>query len=88
MIALSVTIALSGSVMGSAYAMQDIVIENSPRSSYVPVSDAQASSDSMPDNPNAILPGTMSRNISDTSTMVSEKLVVTPEGDVQGYRDR
>ena len=45
MIALSVTIALSGSVMGSAYAMQDIVIENSPRSSYVPVSDAQASSD-------------------------------------------
>ena len=83
MIALSVTIALSGSVMGSAYAMQDIVIENSPRSSYVPVSDAQASSDSMPDNPNAILPSTMSRNNSDTSTMVSEKLVVTPEGDVQ-----
>ena len=37
----------------------------------------------MPDNPNATLPETVSENISDDSTVVSENLAVTPEGDVQ-----
>ena len=47
------------------------------------VDDAQNSSNSMPDNPNATLPETVSENISDDSTVVSENLAVTPEGDVQ-----
>ena len=37
----------------------------------------------MPDNPYATLPETVSENISDDSTVVSENLAVTPEGDVQ-----
>lgn len=66
-----------------AYAMQDIAIEDTPSSFAETVDDAQNSSNSMPDNPNATLPETVSENISDDSTVVSENLAVTPEGDVQ-----
>ena len=66
-----------------AYAMQDIAIEDTPSSFAATVDDAQNSSNSMPDNPNATLPETVSENISDDSTVVSENLAVTPEGDVQ-----
>lgn len=66
-----------------AYAMQDIAIEDAPSSFAATVDDAQNSSNSMPDNPNATLPETVSENISDDSTVVSENLAVTPEGDVQ-----
>jgi GH25 family lysozyme M1 (1,4-beta-N-acetylmuramidase) len=66
-----------------AYAMQDIAIEDTPSSFAAIVDDAQNSSNSMPDNPNATLPETVSENISDDSTVVSENLAVTPEGDVQ-----
>ena len=38
---------------------------------------------SMPDNPNAKLPGTVSDEISDDATVVSEDLAVTPEGEVK-----
>ena len=37
----------------------------------------------MPDNPNAKLPGTVSDEISDDATVVSEDLAVTPEGEVK-----
>ena len=66
-----------------AYAMQDIAIEDMPSSFAATVDDVQNSSNSMPDNPNATLPETVSENISDDSTVVSENLAVTPEGDVQ-----
>ena len=66
-----------------AYAMQDIAIEDTPSSFAATVDDAQNSSNSMPDNPNATLPETVSENISDASTVVSENLAVTPEGDVR-----
>ena len=66
-----------------AYAMQDIAIGDTPSSFAATVDDAQNSSNSMPDNPNATLPETVSENISDDSTVVSENLAVTPEGDVQ-----
>ena len=66
-----------------AYAMQDIAIEDTPSSFAATVDDVQNSSNSMPDNPNATLPETVSENISDDSTVVSENLAVTPEGDVQ-----
>lgn len=39
-----------------AYAMQDIAIEDTPSSFAATVDDAQNSSNSMPDNPNATLP--------------------------------
>ena len=57
-----------------AYAMQDIAIEDTPSSFAATVDDAQNSSNSMPDNPNATLPETVSENISDDSTVVSENL--------------
>lgn len=66
-----------------AYAMQDIAIGDTPSSFAATVDDVQNSSNSMPDNPNATLPETVSENISDDSTVVSENLAVTPEGDVQ-----
>jgi tRNA U34 5-carboxymethylaminomethyl modifying GTPase MnmE/TrmE len=37
----------------------------------------------MPDNPNAKLPDTVSDEISDDATVVSEDLAVTPEGEVK-----
>lgn len=43
----------------------------------------QQSQDSMPDNPNAKLPDTVSDEISDDATVVSEDLAVTSEGEVK-----
>ena len=82
-----------------AYAMQDIAIEDSVAQSGSVTADNgvvmwsddqsndqtgdQQSQDSMPDNPNAKLPGTVSDEISDDATVVSEDLAVTPEGEVK-----
>lgn len=82
-----------------AYALQDIAIEDSVAQSgsvtadngVVMQSDDQSddqtgdqqSQDSMPDNPNAKLPDTVSDEISDDATVVSEDLAVTPEGEVK-----
>lgn len=82
-----------------AYALQDIAIEDAVTQSgpvtadngVVVQSDDQSddqtgdqqSQDSMPDNPNAKLPGTVSDEISDDATVVSEDLAVTPEGEVK-----
>ena len=43
----------------------------------------QQSQDSMPDNPNAKLPGNVSDEISDDATVISEDLAATPEGEVK-----
>ena len=82
-----------------AYALQDIAIEDAVAQSgpvtadngVVMQSDDQSddqtgdqqSQDSMPDNPNAKLPDTVSGEISDDATVVSEDLAVTPEGEVK-----
>ena len=82
-----------------AYALQDIVIEDAVAQSgsvtadngVVVQSDDQSddqtgdqqSQDGMPDNPNAKLPDTVSDEISDDATVVSEDLAVTPEGEVK-----
>ncbi|WP_288268353.1 GH25 family lysozyme [uncultured Bifidobacterium sp.] len=66
-----------------AYAMQDIAIDDSSRSFATAVEGAQGAGDSMPDNPNEALPDTVSERIPDDSTVVSEKLAVTPEGEVR-----
>ena len=82
-----------------AYALQDIAIEDAVAqrgavtadNGVVMQSDDQSddqtgdqqSQDSMPDNPNAKLPGTVSGEISDDATVVSEDLAVTPEGEVK-----
>ena len=82
-----------------AYALQDIAIEDAVAQSgsvtadngVVVQSDDQSddqtgdqqSQDSMPDNPNAKLPDTVSGEISDDATVVSEDLAVTPEGEVK-----
>lgn len=82
-----------------AYALQDIAIEDSVAPSgsvtadhgVVMQSDDQSddqtgdqqSQDGMPDNPNAKLPDTISDEISDDATVVSEDLAVTPEGEVK-----
>ena len=82
-----------------AYALQDIAIEDAVAqrgavtadNGVVVQSDDQSddqtgdqqSQDSMPDNPNAKLPGTVSDEISDDATVVSEDLAVTPEGEVK-----
>ena len=66
-----------------AYAMQDIAIDDLPHSFAAAVEDAQDISGSMPDNPNAALPDTVSGRIPDDSTVVSEKLAVTPKGEVR-----
>lgn len=82
-----------------AYALQDIAIEDAVAQSgpvtadngVVVQSDDQSddqtgdqqSQDSMPDNPNAKLPDTVSDEISDDATVVSEDLAVTPEGEVK-----
>ena len=82
-----------------AYALQDIAIEDSVAQSgsvtadhgVVMQSDDQSdgqtgdqqSQDGMPDNPNAKLPDTISDEISDDATVVSEDLAVTPEGEVK-----
>lgn len=66
-----------------AYAMQDIAVEDSPRSFATAVNDMQNSLNSMPDNPNVQLPDTVDEDIPDDSTVVSGGLAVTPEGDVR-----
>ena len=82
-----------------AYALQDIAIEDAVAqrgavtadNGVVVQSDDQSndqtgdqqSATSMPDNPNAKLPGTVSDEISDDATVVSEDLAVTPEGEVK-----
>ena len=89
-------VALTASVaVTPAYALQDIAIEDAVAQSgpvtadngVVVQSDDQSgdqqSQDGMPDNPNAKLPGTVSDEISDDATVVSEDLAVTPEGEVK-----
>lgn len=82
-----------------AYALQDIAIEDAvaQRSSVTADNGVVMQSDdqpddqtgdqqlatSMPDNPNAKLPGTVSDEISDDATVVSEDLAVTLEGEVK-----
>lgn len=82
-----------------AYALQDIAIEDAVAQSGPVTADNgvvmqsddqpddqtgdQQSQDSMPDNPNAKLPGNVSGEISDDATVVSEDLAVTPEGEVK-----
>ena len=97
--ALSAVALTASVAVAPAYALQDIAIEDAvaQRSSVtadngvVVQSDDQSddqtgdqqSQDSMPDNPNAKLPGTVSDEISDDATVVSEDLAVTPEGEVK-----
>ena len=82
-----------------AYALQDIAIEDAVAQSGPVTADNgvvvqsddqpddqtgdQQSQDGMPDNPNAKLPDTISDEISDDATVVSEDLAVTPEGEVK-----
>lgn len=82
-----------------AYALQDIAIEDAvAQSGFVTADNGvvvqsddqsddqtgdQQSQDGMPDNPNAKLPDTVSDEISDDATVVSEDLAVTPEGEVK-----
>lgn len=97
--ALSAVALTASVAVAPAYALQDIAIEDAvaQRSSVtadngvVVQSDDQSddqtgdqqSQDSMPDNPNAKLPDTVSGEISDDATVVSEDLAVTPEGEVK-----
>ena len=89
-------VALTASVaVAPAYALQDIAIEDAvaQRSSVTADNGVVMQSDdqtgdqqlatSMPDNPNAKLPDTVSGEISDDATVVSEDLAVTPEGEVK-----
>lgn len=89
-------VALTASVaVTPAYALQDIAIEDSVAQSGSVTADNgvvmqsddqtgdQQSQDGMPDNPNAKLPDTVSDEISDDATVVSEDLAVTPEGEVK-----
>ncbi len=89
-------VALTASVaVTPASALQDIAIEDAVAQSGAVIADNgvvvqsddqtgdQQSQDSMPDNPNAKLPDTVSGEISDDATVVSEDLAVTPEGEVK-----
>ena len=85
-----------------AYALQDIAIEDAVAQRSAVTADNgvvvqsddqsddqtgdQQSQDSMPDNPNAKLPDTVSGEISDDATVVSEDLAVTPEGEVKNIK--
>ena len=93
-VALAVSVAVA-----PAYALQDIAIEDAVAQSgpvtadngVVVQSDDQPDDQtgdqqlatSMPDNPNAKLPDTVSGEISDDATVVSEDLAVTSEGEVK-----
>ena len=97
--ALSAVALTASVAVAPAYALQDIAIEDSVAQSgsvtadngVVVQSDDQSndqtgdqqSANSMPDNPNAKLPDTVSDEISDDATVVSEDLAVTPEGEVK-----
>lgn len=97
--ALSVVALTASVAVTPAYALQDIAIEDAVAQSgsvtadngVVVQSDDQSddqtgdqqSQDGMPDNPNAKLPDTVSDEISDDATVVSEDLAVTSEGEVK-----
>lgn len=97
--ALSAVALTASVAVAPAYALQDIAIEDAVAQSGPVTADNgvvmqsddqpddqtgdQQSQDSMPDNPNAKLPGTVSGEISDDATVVSEDLAVTPEGEVK-----
>lgn len=97
--ALSAVALAASVAVAPAYALQDIAIEDAVAQSGPVTADNgvvmqsddqpddqtgdQQSQDSMPDNPNAKLPGTVSDEISDDATVVSEDLAVTPEGEVK-----
>lgn len=97
--ALSVVALTASVAVTPAYALQDIAIEDSVAqrgavtadNGVVMQSDDQSddqtgdqqSATSMPDNPSAKLPDTVSGEISDDATVVSEDLAVTPEGEVK-----
>ena len=94
--ALSAVALTASVAVAPAYALQDIAIEDAVAQSGAVTADNgvvvqsddqsddqtgdQQSQDSMPDNPNAKLPDTVSGEISDDATVVSEDLAVTPEG--------
>ena len=97
--ALSAVALAASVAVAPAYALQDIAIEDAVAQSgpvtadngVVMQSDDQPDDQtgdqqlatSMPDNPNAKLPGTVSGEISDDATVVSEDLAVTSEGEVK-----
>ena len=97
--ALSVVALTASVAVTPAYALQDIAIEDAVAqrgavtadNGVVMQSDDQSddqtgdqqSATSMPDNPSAKLPDTVSGEISDDATVVSEDLAVTPEGEVK-----
>lgn len=97
--ALSAVALTASVAVAPAYALQDIAIEDSVAQSGSVTADNgavmqsddqsddqtgdQQSQDGMPDNPNAKLPDTVSDEISDDATVVSEDLAVTPEGKVK-----
>lgn len=97
--ALSAVALTASVAVAPAYALQDIAIEDAVAQSGSVTADNgvamqsddqsddqtgdQQSQDSMPDNPNAKLPDTVSDEISDDATVVSEDLAVTPEGEVK-----
>lgn len=69
-------------VQGGTNSAQNGVVVQSDDQSNDQTGDQQ-SANSMPDNPNAKLPDTVSDEISDDATVVSEDLAVTPEGEVK-----
>ena len=97
--ALSAVALAASVAVAPAYALQDIAIEDAVAQSGPVTADNgvvmqsddqpddqtgdQQSQDSMPDNPNAKLPDTVSGEISDDATVVSEDLAVTSEGEVK-----
>lgn len=97
--ALSAVALTASVAVAPAYALQDIAIEDAVAQSGAVTADNgvvmqsddqsddqtgdQQSQDSMPDNPNAKLPDTVSDEIPDDATVVSEDLAVTPEGEVK-----
>ncbi len=97
--ALSAVALTASVAVAPAYALQDIAIEDAVAQSGPVTADNgvvmqsddqpddqtgdQQSQDSMPDNPNAKLPDTVSGEISDDATVVSEDLAITPEGEVK-----
>lgn len=97
--ALSAVALTASVAVAPAYALQDIAIEDAVAQSGPVTADNgvvmqsddqpddqtgdQQSQDSMPDNPNAKLPDTVSDEISDDATVVSEDLAITPEGEVK-----
>lgn len=100
--ALSAVALAASVAVAPAYALPDIAIEDAVAqrgavtadNGVVMQSDDQSddqtgdqqSQDSMPDNPNAKLPDTVSGEISDDATVVSEDLAVTPEGEVKNIK--